>query len=111
MGAFQGGTCHHELWMPPSSAVDWNGHKEDLSMFSFRRLDTYTIRNTAFDAMNINDNTVYIETTHGIVHTKWDCFKDIYIISLKKGEFKAKVTLMCAEYEDFEETEITFVCE
>ena len=27
-------------------------------------------------------------------------FRGIYIIPMKKGEFKAKIELMCAEYED-----------
>ena len=74
-------------------------------------MSVYAVRNTVFESVDICDNTVNIELKDGIVHTKWDSFRDIYIVPLMQGEFKAKVTLMCAEYEDPEETEITFVCE
>lgn len=66
---------------------------------------------TVFESLDISDNTVNIEIKNGIVHTKCDRFRDIYITPLTKGIFKAKVTLMCAEYEEPEETEITFSCE
>lgn len=66
---------------------------------------------TVFESLDISDNTVNIEIKNGIVHTKYDRFGDIYITPLTKGIFKAKVTLMCAEYEEPEETEITFSCE
>lgn len=66
---------------------------------------------TVFESFDISDNTVNIEIKNGIVHTKYDRFGDIYITPTVKGIFKAKVTLMCAEYEEPEETEITFSCE
>lgn len=66
---------------------------------------------TVFESLDISDNTVNIEIKNGIVHTKCDRFRDIYITPTEKGIFKAKVTLMCAEYEEPEETEITFSCE
>ena len=66
---------------------------------------------TFFESFDISDNTVNIEIKNGIVHTKYDRFGDIYITPTVKGIFKAKVTLMCAEYEEPEETEITFSCE
>lgn len=66
---------------------------------------------TVFESLDISDNTVNIEIKNGIVHTKYDRFGDIYITPTVKGIFKAKVTLMCAEYEEPEETEITFSCE
>lgn len=61
--------------------------------------------------MDVSDNIVSVEIKNGIVHTKWDSFRGIYIVPMKKGEFKAKVELMCAEYEEPEKTELTFVCE
>ena len=82
-----------------------------IKSLSLRDLPAYSVRNNVFESVYISDNMVSIEPQNGIVHTKWDSFSDIYIIPLIKGEFKAKVTLMCAEYEDPEETELTFVCE
>ena len=74
-------------------------------------LSAYTIRSNAFEAMDVSDNIVSVEIKNGIVHTKWDSFRGIYIVPMKKGEFKAKVELMCAEYEEPEKTELIFVCE
>jgi len=74
-------------------------------------LSAYTIRSNAFEAMDISDNIVSIDIKSGIVHTKWDSFRGLYIVPIKKGEFKAKVELMCAEYEEPEKTELAFVCE
>ena len=54
---------------------------------------------------------VSIEIKDGIVHTRLSSFRDIYIVPMKRGEFKARVELMCAEYENPEETELTFICE
>ena len=83
----------------------------DMKPLSWPDLSAYTVRNNVFESVYISDNMVNIETHNGIVHTKWDSFRDIYIVPLMKGVFKAKVTLMCAEYKDPEETELTFVCE
>lgn len=78
---------------------------------SWPDLPAYTIGNTVIESVDIFDNMVDIKIPNGIVHTKWESFGDIYITPLVKGTFKAKVTLMCAEYEEPEVTEITFVCE
>ena len=74
-------------------------------------LSAYITRNTVFKSVTISDNIVSIELKNGIVHSRWESFNDIYIVPLIKGEFKAKATLMCAEYEDPEEMEITYICE
>lgn len=79
--------------------------------FSLPRLDTYMVRNTIYESVDIFDNMVNIETRNGIVHTKWDSFSGIYIVPMKKGEFRAKITFMCAEYEDPDEKELIFLCE
>ena len=36
---------------------------------------------------------------------------NIYIVAIKKGKFKAKATFMCAEYENPDKIELTFICE
>lgn len=70
-----------------------------------------SVGNTVFESVDIYDNKVEIETKSGIVHTKFDWFRGIYLVPSMKGTFKGKATLMCAEYKDPEEIEITFVCE
>lgn len=82
-----------------------------IKPFDLPDLSAYVTRNTDFESVDIFDNIVSIEIKNGIVHTRWGSFRGIYIVPLVKGEFMAKVTLMCAEYEDPEETEITFICE
>ena len=67
--------------------------------------------NTIFESIEIEDNIVEIEQKHGIVHTKFDYFPGGYIVPLTSGEFEATVTLMCAEYEDPQETTLRFVVE
>lgn len=67
--------------------------------------------NSAFESFDIEDNIVEIEQKQGIVHTKFDYFPGAYIVPTVSGEFEAKVTLMCAEYEDSEETTIRFIVE
>jgi len=64
-----------------------------------------------FESIDIEDNVVEIEQKRGIVHTKFDWFIGGYIVPLVAGEYEAKVTLMCAEYENPEETTIKFVVE
>ena len=63
------------------------------------------------ESLEIMNNVVEIEIRDGIVHTKNAWFGGIYIVPLEKGYFKAKVTLMCAEYEKPENFELSFVCE
>ena len=79
--------------------------------YNWPSLSAYITGNNSFDQIEIEDNTVSIETSRGIVHTKWECFDGLYLVPVKRGTFKAKVTLMCAEYRDPEETELTFICE
>ena len=67
--------------------------------------------NTIYSSIEIEDNIVEIEQKQGIVHSKFDYFYGAYIIPMMTGEFEAKVTLMCAEYEDPEETIIKFIVE
>ena len=74
-------------------------------------LGSCTTVNSDYGSVEINDNIVGIETKNGIVHTKYDWFGGLYIVPLTKGEYTAKVTMMCAEYEDPEETELRFICE
>ena len=67
--------------------------------------------NTFFASMEIENNKIEIEQKRGIVHTKSDYFCGAYIIPIVAGEYEAKVTLMCAEYETPEETTIKFLVE
>ena len=67
--------------------------------------------NTINSSIEIEDNIVEIEQKQGIVHTKFDYFYGAYIVPLCTGEYEAKVTLMCAEYEDPEERIIKFIVE
>lgn len=74
-------------------------------------LAAVTTGNNTYEPVEIEDSIVEIEPNQGIVHTKSDYFGGIYLVPLKKGEFKAKVTLMCAEYEDPQELDLNFLCE
>lgn len=74
-------------------------------------LSNLTIGHTIGESVEVTDNILEIETEHSIVHTKCDWFGGIYIVPLKKGSYKAEVTLMCSEYEEPEVTDIVFVCE
>ena len=67
--------------------------------------------NTIYSSMEIEDNIVKIEQKRGIVHTRSEWFSGAYIVPMNAGEYEAKVTLMCAEYENPEETVIRFVIE
>lgn len=67
--------------------------------------------NTIYSSIEIEDNIVEIEQKQGIVHTKFDYFYGGYIVPFAAGEYEAKVTLMCAEYKDPEETIIKFIVE
>lgn len=72
---------------------------------------TPTISRVDFgESIDISDNVVELELK-GIVHTKFGWLSGIRIVPMVKGTFKAKVILMCVEYEKPDETEITFVCE
>lgn len=92
-------------------AVERFGSFDAFKPINLPDLSAYTIHSNVFEAMKISDNIVSMEIKNSIVHTKWDSFRGIYIIPMKRGEFKAKVELMCAEYEEPEKTKLTFVCE
>jgi hypothetical protein len=78
-------------------------HLSDLSRFT---------RQTGMDEFFlIEDNIVEIEDKSGIVHTKSDWYRGCYLVALQPGEYMAKVTMMCAEYENPEVAYIKFVCE
>ena len=59
----------------------------------------------------LNNHEVRIKPGEGIVHTKADWFPGLYVVPLFPGEYKVKATVMCAEYETFDEFLIDFVCE
>lgn len=80
------------------------------SMPDLSSLMVSPVRNI-YSSIEIEDNIAEIEQKHGIVHTKFDYFSGAYIVPFTAGEFEAKVTLMCAEYEDPEETIIKIVVE
>ncbi len=84
---------------------------ENVKLFNLSDLSANIFHGTIYESVDIYDNIVSIETKNGIVHTKWDSFRDIYIVPMKKGEFRVKVTFMCAEYENPDETELVFLCE
>lgn len=69
------------------------------------------VKNSVFESIEIEDNIVEIEQKQGIVHTRLDYFNGSYIVPMTAGAYEAKVTLMCAEYEDPEETTIKFIVE
>lgn len=85
------------------------GDRFDLSSIS-SALPAIT-SNNIFESIDIEENVVEIEQKRGIVHTKFDWFIGGYLVPLVVGEYEAKVTLMCAEYEDPEETTIKFIVE
>ena len=64
-----------------------------------------------YENVEVVDNILMIETNRGLLHTKSDSFDSIYVVALEKGKFKAKVSLMCAEFVEPVNIEITFVCE
>lgn len=80
-------------------------------VLSWPDLSAYAMKNSAFESLDISGNKVNIEIKNGIVHTKNKSFRDIYIVAMKKGKFKAKATFMCAEYERPDKIELTFICE
>ena len=94
---------------PILDAFNHLGTGLDYSAFSsaLSAIPRYSI----YEAIDIGDNTVEIEQKQGILHTKFDWFSGAYIVPLVAGEFEAKITLMCAEYEDPEETSIKFEVE
>lgn len=73
-------------------------------------ISAISVGNSIYETVDVLDNTVNIETRRGIVHTRSDCFYGIYIVPLKKGTYIAKATIMCAEYDEPELMEITFIC-
>lgn len=84
---------------------------ETLPQLDFSSIYALSNGNSIYESVEILDNIVEIEQNRGILHTKFDYFNGIYLVPLVRGEFSARVTLMCAEYEDPEELEIIFKCE
>ena len=66
---------------------------------------------TLLASIKIEDNIVEIEREQGVVHTKTERFNGAYIYPLAAGEYEAKVTFMCAEYERPEKATIKFIVE
>jgi regulator of replication initiation timing len=77
----------------------------------FPDLPRFTRQIVMDESVLIEDNVVEIEDKSGIVHTKSDWYRGCYLVALQPGEYMAKVTLMCAEYENPEVSYIKFVCE
>lgn len=82
-----------------------------IKPYEWPRLPIASLENAIYESVKIHDNKVEIETKREMVHTKSDWFNGVYIVPAQKGEFKVKATLMCAEYEEPEKIEITFICE
>lgn len=74
-------------------------------------LSYFSRQTSIYESVLVEDNVVDIENKSGIVHTKSSWYRGCYLVALKTGEYTAKVTLMCAEYENPEEFFIKFVCE
>ncbi|MCD7882743.1 MAG: hypothetical protein LUI87_03405 [Lachnospiraceae bacterium] len=88
--AYDGGNAFDWASIPPLTQIDSRPFDESLTIVG---------------------NVVKVESDNGILHSTSGCFGGIYIIPKQKGEFRAKVTLMCAEYEEPEKRELIFVCE
>lgn len=101
----------HRSEMVLEKAFEQFGILNDIKTMKLPDLSAYTTHNSPFESIDIIENMVSIEIKDGIVHTRLSSFRDIYIVPMKRGEFKARVELMCAEYENPEETELTFICE
>lgn len=56
--------------------------------------------NTIYESLTVSGNTVNIEWKNGIVHTKSDYMKGVYIVPLVEGKYRIKATIMCAEYKE-----------
>ena len=98
----------HALNIPLFS--DWGGINNS-SYISPIAYSPFRNGNTIYSYIEIEDNIVEIGQTQGIVHTKSDYFTGAYVVPFCKGEYEAKITLMCAEYQDPEETTIKLVVE
>lgn len=94
-----------DMVIPSISEFDSICRINDISSIHFMN------GNTIYSSIEIEENIVEIENKKGIVHTKFDYFYGGYIIPFALGKFEAKVTLMCAEYEDPEEYFIRFIVE
>lgn len=86
-------------------------HLDRSLALSSMLVPSYVSQNSIYESIDIEDNIVEIEQKRGIVHTKFDRFSGAYIVPVIPGEYEAKVTLMCAEYEEPEETTIRFAVE
>ena len=64
----------------------------------------------AFETVVVSNNVAEIEI-RDLIHTKSNSVRGIYLVPIERGNFEAKVSVMCAEYEEPEETTIVFECE
>lgn len=67
----------------------------NVKPFNMSDLSANIFHGTIYESVDIYDNIVSIETKNGIVHTKWDSFRDIYIVPMKKVNLKLRLHL-CA---------------
>ena len=67
--------------------------------------------NNVFESIYVNENEVVIEQKRGIVHTKSEWFRGCILIPTTIGEYEAKITFMCAEYERPKESTIKIIVE
>ena len=104
--------AYAQVYQEPASALD-------LAMKGFSGLSSLPdlsalvapIRNTILSPIEIENNIVEIVQNKGIVHTKFEYYPGAYIVPFLPGKYEAKLTLMCSEYKDPEETIIKFVVE
>lgn len=58
---------------------------------------TFPVTNVEDWRISFEKHNVFIETRQ-ILHKDSESYGGIYIVPLRKGKFRAKVTLMCSEY-------------
>lgn len=87
------------------------GLQEIIAESNFSSLYSEIRNSSLFEMMEIENNVVEIEQRNGIVHTKSDWFPGAYVVPLIKGEFEAKASIMCAEYDRPREATIRIVVE
>lgn len=89
----------------------FGGISEEIDYSALAASVSNLTKGSIFESMEIENNTVYLEQRQGILHTRFDYYEGAYIVPMEPGEYEARVTLMCAEYEEPEETTIKFVVE
>lgn len=96
-----------DLKLPILRLLGGDGNGLDYS--SFVSTMPKLMRNSINASLEISENTIEIEQSKGIVHTKFDWFRGAYLVPFVPGKFEAKATLMCAEYENPEEVTINII--